>query len=161
MVEVLIVMVVIVILAAALIVIISGVIDRAKVEKCAALIHTLDTGANTYSGLFKEFPPLSPYAGSQNLHFYLGRECTVLEQVSPPIMKRHPRIVEFRPDWLQNPTQVDPNPPVYIVDTWGVVVVYDSIPTAQPKPVKILIRSNGPDKTAGSGDEVDNQNKEF
>lgn len=159
--EVLVVMVVIVILAAALVVIVTGIFDRAKVEKTASLIHTLDTGASTYAALFKQFPPFTPYTGSQNLHYYLGRECTILEQVDPPIRKRHPRIVEFRPDWLQNPNQIDPNPPVFIMDTWGSIIEYDSIPPSTPNPSKIMIRSRGPDKTASSGDEVDNQNKEF
>lgn len=160
--EVLVVMVVIVVLASALVVIVVGIFDRAKVEKTAALIHTLDTGCNTYAALFKTFPPFTPYTGSQNLHYYLGRECTILEQVDPPIRKKHPRIVEFRPDWLTNPAQVDPNPPVALWDTWGSLIEYDSIPAGnQTNPSKIMIRSRGPDKTANSGDEVDNQNKEF
>jgi prepilin-type N-terminal cleavage/methylation domain-containing protein len=159
--EVLVVMIIIVILAAALVIIVNALIDRARAEKTGALIHLLDGACSTYAAKFKEFPPRAPHVGSKNLHYYLGRDSTILEQVDPPVRKPHRRFIEFKADWLQNPAAVDADPPSFIVDAWGTPLEYDSIPPATTNANQVLIRSSGPDKTAGTGDEMDNQNKEF
>lgn len=160
--EVLVVTIIIAILATALVTLIAGVIERTKVDKTAAMVKALSSGCETYHSRFKEYPPTSPYTGSQNLHYYLASAFDVLETVDPPTRKRmKPILPDFRHDWLEGqPSSNDPATvgPRNVIDAWGVVVTYQ-----RPGPGNLgyLIRSNGPDKVSGGGDDIDNVTPEF
>ncbi|HLG42098.1 MAG TPA: type II secretion system protein [Planctomycetota bacterium] len=160
--EVLVVMTIIAMLAAALVTIINGVIERQKCDKTAAMIMALGSGCETYHSKFKEYPPTAPYTGSQNLHYYLASAFDVLETVDPPTRKRmKPILPDFRHDWIQGaPSSNDPATigVRYVIDAWGITVTYQR---PGPGNLGFLIRSNGPDKVSGGGDDIDNEKPEF
>lgn len=156
--EVLVVMVIIVLLAGALVVLISGLIERQKFTRTASMIKSLSAGCESYHTLFQEYPPTTPYTGSQNLHYYLGREFDLIIDATDGTKKNHdPILTDIRLDWLAgNPSTTDPlaSGPHYIKDMWGNQVVY-----TRPDPAKtFVIRSNGPDGAQGGDDDVDNLN---
>jgi prepilin-type N-terminal cleavage/methylation domain-containing protein len=156
--ELLVVIIIVIILAGALVVLVSGLIDQSKFRKTEVMIRSLDNGCRVYQSMFKEFPPTAPHAGSQNLHWYLGRpfKRAVLRphQGAAGVTRDVGPILEFRRDWLLgNPATTDPSPPRRIVDAFGGVVDY-SIEAGLVDGVSI--RSNGADLQPQTEDDVRN-----
>lgn len=171
--ELLVVIVIIAILAFALAVLVVELLTRSRYDKTIAIVHTLDKACNNYWTECKEFPPTTPYAGSANLHFYLGRKFKYPVQFkndgSAALTKDHDPYIKFKPDWLQGSPD-DPDPlsggAKQIVDAWSQPVDYLII---LPDKKQVWIRSKGADQAAECsqtntnhvGDDVDNRHKEY
>jgi prepilin-type N-terminal cleavage/methylation domain-containing protein len=157
--EVLVVIIVIVFLVAGLALLVSGLIDRAKTDKTQGLIQMVVTGCKAYRSEFREWPPTQPYAGSANLHYYLGREYMHEVQGSstrtggaPGVQKKHRPFVEFEVDWLKGAASSEPNPPVPLMDSWGQTLTYEVLANGD-----IRIVSAGPDGILGNEDDISSE----
>lgn len=127
--EMLVVISIITLLAALLVVLIKGVMDRARNGKTHALVRSLDQMCHAYKVDYNVFPPASPYAGSANLHFYLGRNRTIVTQHnndgSPAISVQRKPYTDFTRDQLiGSPANTYPNPPVQLMDAYGFSIQY-------------------------------------
>jgi prepilin-type N-terminal cleavage/methylation domain-containing protein len=122
-VEMLVVIVIIMLLAALLVMLIKGTVDRARYAKTQGLIRKLDSGCEVYRVDYNTYPIA---ANSTELHTRLGADPRwVIQRYgktdSENIVVKKPPIVQFHLDELLvsgSRTNVDPNPPVPIVDVW-------------------------------------------
>jgi general secretion pathway protein G len=123
-VELIIVIAIILILSALLVVAIVRITDKAMYAKTEAIVHLLDNGCRTYRIDYGVFPA-NDKGDSRCLHFYLGRERTVLLDAAAQIKTTKPPIVDFKMDQLAATTgPPDPKNPVTPVDAWDVPIRY-------------------------------------
>jgi prepilin-type N-terminal cleavage/methylation domain-containing protein len=162
--ELLVVIVLICGLAAGLIVMIVGIIDGAKHDKTQGIVRAVSDACNAYRKEFQQWPPLSPYVGSANLHYYLGREFdyTIVRSGGEgsgaglaPVTKKHKPFIEFRADWLLGGGTTDPNPPRPVCDAWNVALRYEIITTAGVPYAKIT--SSGGNQIFGDEDDISSE----
>ena len=162
--ELLVVIVLICGLAAGLIIMIVGIIDGAKHDKTQGIVRAVSDACNAYRKEFQEWPPLTPYAGSANLHYYLGREFNYAiastgglgsGSTLAPVVKKHKPFVEFRHDWLSGSGTTDPTPPRPVCDAWNVPLRYEIITTAGVPYARIT--SSGANRIFGDEDDISSE----
>ncbi|MHC4605448.1 MAG: prepilin-type N-terminal cleavage/methylation domain-containing protein [Planctomycetota bacterium] len=160
--EMLVVIAIILILASLLVVLISSVINHSRWTRTKGFVELLSSSCTTYYHEFKEYPPDNPYNGSQNLHFYLGREFSQASQKDQSgnavgIRQRKPYI-EFKRDQLEGyPTVVVPSPPVHLVDAWmGRILYIKPGIDGRSGPEFVDIWSPGLDGNDGTEDDIVN-----
>ncbi len=167
-VELLVVIVIIMILAALLVVLISGVVERARYAKTAAVIKMLDKGCQDYRIDFGMYPP-NDKGDSRCFHYYLGRERLVKTQeveAGPELKKKLPPLIEFGLDMLQTGAgPANPDRPCPIIDAWGNLVRYKNPGFYNKKGVDIWSPGrNGADELdpmSGNFDDVSNWVKDY
>jgi general secretion pathway protein G len=123
-VELIIVIAIILILASMLVVAIVLVTNKAMYAKTEAVVKLLDDGCRMYKIEYGVFPA-NDKGDSRCLHFYLGRERTVMLDAGAQMKTTKPPIVDFKIDQL-SPTAGPPDPknPVAPVDAWDVPIRY-------------------------------------
>ena len=153
--ELLVVIVIVSILAALLVVLVKGMVERSRNMQTKALVEILDRGCAAYRADTGTVPPLGPYTGSQNLHFYLGAPRTlVVQEGTPPLTASLPPLIEFRREWLDpSAPSTLPNPPSTVVDAWGNAIEVENPGAVNVKAVDL--RSRGRD-ISDPGDDLTN-----
>ena len=98
-----------------------------------SIIIMLDMACQSYQKEFYVFPPTEKYPDSRALHFHLGsnRRPAIIHYRTPPSTPKPPQnrppLVAFIPSMLElsdGRTDVTPNPPVQIIDSWGNPIRY-------------------------------------
>ena len=146
-VELLVVICIIGLLAALLVVWINNVSQIARYKQTRQLIDTLEVKCDLYKQDSGQFPPMT-YAGSQNLHYYLGSPRTWVES---GIARQDVPYLDFRLNWLEtSATTTSPTPPAFVVDAWGRPIEYVNPGVANVG--RIDIRSFGIDGVASMDD---------
>lgn len=122
--EMLVVVAVIAILAALIAVWIPHITVGAKYKATKARIDILDAMCSDYRLENGQYPPMT-YAGSQNLHYYLGSARTVT-MPGGSTTTRSPHH-EFPRSWLAPGLATNvPSPPSFVYDAWDRVIVYSN-----------------------------------
>ncbi len=127
--EMLVVIAIILLLIALLSMLVQGVLDRARYNKTAVLVHTLSKGCDSYRLDFGIFPP-DTKSSSASLHFHLGRGRKLDAQktdtgTSPKITR--PPYIQFTMDMLQSNTSGPADPDVLalpVIDAWERPILY-------------------------------------
>ncbi len=151
-VELLVVICIIGTLAALLVVWMKSVRETAQYKQTRQLIDTLEVKCDLYKQDNGQFPPMT-YAGSQNLHHYLGSPRAWIES---GIARQDVPYLDFRMNWLEAAaTSTSPTPPVFLVDAWGRKIEYDNPGVANVG--RIDIRSLGIDGVISTDDVLNGQ----
>ncbi len=140
----------------------SNVIERGRAANATSLIQILNKGCDEYRMDYRAYPPGTPYEGSQNLHYYLGRPRIVVKQFRQDgnhVIQTKPPAVEFKRAWLDASAKgTEPDPPAFVVDVWGRRVQYANPGTNNKKGVDVW-SLGGDDKDPE--DDITNWTREF
>lgn len=144
-VELIVVVAIIAMLMALLVVLVRSTQEGARHAQTRALIEHLDTACDLYREEQGQFPPMT-YAGSRNLHAFLGQ----------PTKASGTPYFTFQLAWLDpSATSTAPVPPSFVVDRWGRPLDYVNPGSANAG--RFDIRSTGRDGVVSVDDILNGQ----
>ena len=104
--------------------------------RTSSMVKMLDMACRNYQAKFYVFPQTDEYPDSRALHRHLGSKWWMpinyrieseADRYAPRPQQPFPPMVAFTPNMLDLPngrTDVTPNPPVQIIDSWGNPIRY-------------------------------------